>query len=174
MSIANDYILGNEALHDRFLFTTEILGAIVSSAPSSLTLLQLENGIGRPAREVAKACANLARAHLLRPDPEREQGWMLACDPASVTLEDVFLCVLEQPPARGRRPASATGDAVRIRHDVDLLLMQATMAINQSVFQHLRQFPLDRLKVANAGVYAAHAQAVNAEQYHQPDDATTR
>jgi hypothetical protein len=41
----------------------------------------------------------------------------------------------------------------RFQHDADLLVMQAAMAINQSVFQHLRQFSLDRLKVSSAAAY---------------------
>jgi hypothetical protein len=36
-----------------------------------------------------------------------------------------------------------------------LLVMQATMSINQSVFQHLRQFSLDRLKMSAAGIFVA-------------------
>ena len=34
-----------------------------------------------------------------------------------------------------------------------MLVMQATMGIHQSIFQHLRQFSLDRLQVAAAGVF---------------------
>jgi len=39
---ADDYILGNGALHERFRLTTEILGALVSCAPRSLTIAQLQ------------------------------------------------------------------------------------------------------------------------------------
>ena len=35
-----------------------------------------------------------------------------------------------------------------------MLVMQATMGINQSIFQHLRQFSLDRLKISAAGMFS--------------------
>lgn len=169
MGIANDYILGNETLHDCFLVMTEILGALVSSTPDPLSLAQLANGIGRPAKELAKSCAALARAQLLRQDQRIDGGWALACEPASITLEDVFFCVVAQQAGKTRPIEAPTGEAARIRHDVDLLIMQATMAINQSVFKHLRQFSLDRLKFSSPGVYTSTV-AVNAEQYHAPGE----
>jgi hypothetical protein len=58
--------------------------------------------------------------------------------------------VANQP--HNTRPASAEKleERDRRQHDIDLLVSQATMAINQSVFKQLRQFSLDRLKVSAA------------------------
>lgn len=145
MITVDDYILGNGVLHDRFCITTEILVALVSSAPRPLSMAQLQSYTGRPARELAKLCGALWRAMLTQPDTNARGSWVLACAPSTVTLEDVFRCVIaDQPQIVKPEPAD------RRHHDIDLLVMQATMAINQSVFKHLRQFSLDRLKISAA------------------------
>lgn len=151
MFTVDDYILGNGALHDRFRITTEILGALVSSAPRPVSIAQLESYTGRPAKELVKLCGSLWRAMLMRPEPKSRHLWTLSCEPSSVTLEDVFRCVIAPPPGRAKTvEAPPPVNADRNHHDVDLLVMQATMAINQSVFKHLRQFSLDRLKISSA------------------------
>lgn len=152
MTTVEDYILGNGALHDRFFATTEILAKLVSSAPRSVSIAQLEEETGRPARELGKLCAGLARSSLLMPDPRAPERWMLTCDASMVTLEDVFRCVLAEQQAR-KAPGKAGTE--RAPNDVDLLVMQAMIAINQSVFKHLRQFSLDRLKISAAGMFPA-------------------
>ncbi|HCN88098.1 MAG TPA: hypothetical protein DIT28_02840 [Oxalobacteraceae bacterium] len=152
MVTVDDYILGNGALHDRFRITTEILGALVSSAPRPVSIAQLESYTGRPAKELVKLCGALWRAMLMRPEAKSRNLWALNCEPSSVTLEDVFRCVIATQPSRAKTveapPPIVNTD--RNHHDVDLLVMQATMAINQSVFKHLRQFSLDRLKISAA------------------------
>lgn len=159
MVTVEDYILGNSALHARFFATTEILAKIVSSAPRAVSLAQLEEATGRPARELSRLCATLVRANLLRTDPTASHKWVLTCDPSLVTLEDVFRCVMAATPSRARSVAKS---AVRERaqNDVDLLVMQAMIAINQSVFKHLRQFSLDRLKISAAGMFPAPRRAL--------------
>ncbi len=151
MVSVEDYILGNGALHKRFFATTEILARLVSSAPRAVSITQLEADTGRSNKDLAKLCAALARAGLLRRDPIEPGKWALACDPSQVTLEDVFRCALAGQPAR-RAARRVQG---RASSDVDLLVMQAVIAINQSVFKHLRQFSLDRLKVSAAGMFPA-------------------
>ena len=155
MTTVEDYILGNGALHDRFFATTEILAKLVSSAPRSVSIAQLEEETGRPARELGKLCAGLVRAGLLTTDPRAPERWMLTCDASMVTLEDVFRCVLAEQQTPQTRRATGKAGAERTPNDVDLLVMQAMIAINQSVFKHLRQFSLDRLKISAAGMFPA-------------------
>jgi DNA-binding IscR family transcriptional regulator len=150
MVTVEDYILGSGALHDRFFATTEILAKLVASAPRTVGIAQLEEATGRPAKELTKLCNSLVRANLLRHDPFAADKWMLTCDPSLVTLEDVFRCVMNEQHARSR---SGKTVAERAPNDVDLLVMQAMIAVNQSVFKHLRQFSLDRLKVSAAGMF---------------------
>ena len=151
MSSADDYILGNGALHQRFRLATEIVGALASHAPHALTLPELEQHTGHPAKDVAKLCLQLARTAILRAAPGYGDSWLLAAPASALTLEDVFRCVLDMQGTRCKA-AARTGEKKRVSHDIDLLMMQATMAINQSVFKHLRQFSLDRLKARASSV----------------------
>ena len=147
MVIADDCILGNGALHDQFLLATEILTALVSSAPGALSTAQLGNDTGRPLKALEKACAGLLLTQVICRHESLPGHWVLACEPDSVTLEDVFRCVVMQQTSRRRLPAVRRRNPERRYHDADLLVTQATMAINQSVSQHLRQFSLHRLKI---------------------------
>ncbi|MFC7518747.1 Rrf2 family transcriptional regulator [Herbaspirillum sp. GCM10030257] len=153
MVTVEDCILGNSELHDRFFAVTEVLARLVSSAPRSVSIAQIEEETSRPEKEITKLCTALARDGLLRPDPHAPERWMLACEASLVTLEDVFRCVLATQQTRCRPGGRNTAD--RVPNDVDLLVMQAMIAINQSVFTHLRQFSLDRLKISAAGMFPA-------------------
>jgi hypothetical protein len=157
MSTFDHYLLGNAALYARLCLVTEVLGKFVSGAPRAVGIDQLEKQTGRPVRELQKLCAMLCREGLLQPHPQQAQHWMLACEASGVTLEDAFRCVVGEKAARGRGKVSSelaeTADTPR--REVDLLVMQATMEIQQSVFQHLRQFSLDRLKIAATGMSPA-------------------
>ncbi|HYD97481.1 MAG TPA: Rrf2 family transcriptional regulator [Noviherbaspirillum sp.] len=154
MVTVEDCILGNGALHDRFFATTEILAKLVSRAPRAVSVEQLEEATGRSSKELSRLCGALVRAGLLRQDPQDADKWTLTCDPSLVTLEDVFRCVLAEQQGRSRTPARAAAPG-RAPTDVDLLVMQAMITINQSVFKHLRQFSLDRLKISAAGMFPA-------------------
>jgi len=153
MSTSNQDILGSGVLYERLCLITEVLGRFVSSAPRAVDLAQLEKHTGRPARELLRLCAMLCSEQLLQPHPTLRRCWTLACDASLVTLEDAFRCAVAEQAARGRpgRPRAAQEGAPR--REVDMLVMQATMGINQSIFQHLRQFSLDRLKVGAAGMF---------------------
>ncbi|MEB0135930.1 hypothetical protein QN362_11380 [Actimicrobium sp. CCC2.4] len=142
MTAVNDFIFGNGNLHERFCAITELLEKLVRAAPTPLSLAQMKRHTGRSGRDISKHCLDLVRNGLVI---ETSDGhWTLAGDPADLTLADVYRCATARPEwhSRGRR----------IDHQpnyvVDLLLMQAVLAINQSVHQHLRQFSLDRLKPA--------------------------
>ncbi|HZW13762.1 MAG TPA: Rrf2 family transcriptional regulator [Noviherbaspirillum sp.] len=155
MGTVGDCILGSSVLHDRFFAITEILAKLVSSAPRSVSIPQLEDATGRNTRELTRLCSSLARAGLLRPDPRAPQKLQLTCDASQVTLEDVYRCVLSEQ-TRNKATARTCAKAAppeRVANDVDLLVTQAMIAINQSVFKHLRQFSLDRLKISAAGMF---------------------
>lgn len=153
-----DFILGDGALHQRLCAITEVLGKFVACAPHQLSIWHLKESTGRSERDLENLCSGLARAALLLPNTQLAGSWSLACAPDKVTLEDVFRCVMAEQPVPGQLYGSAFVQVPgqhpqRLQHDADLLVMQAAMAINQSVFQHLRQFSLDRLKVSSAVAY---------------------
>lgn len=143
-----DYILGESALHDQLCAMVEILGKLVSSAPRAVSIAQFEEATRRPRQELIKLCSSLESVDLLLPDPDSVNLWNLACEPSDVTLEDVFRCVIAEQQERSK-PSSKLSHPDRAHRDVDLLVTQAMITINQSVFKHLRQFSLDRLKVGS-------------------------
>lgn len=144
----DSYLLGDAVLHNRLSITTAILGEMVMRAPRSVSVAKLEEVIGYPAQELEKLCRHLWHRDLLQPDPAIAGHWMLAGSPSDITLEHVFRTVLSEQPPRGLLSMPPT-----LAHDVDLLVMQATVEVNQSVFNHLRRFSLDRLKVRNRGMF---------------------
>jgi DNA-binding IscR family transcriptional regulator len=158
-AMTEDFILGDSALHQRLCAITEILGKFVASAPRPLSVRQLAEDTGRAEADLDVLCVSLDRAHLLRPNAQSPGCRELACAPDQVTLEDVFRCVMAEQPARVKpsEPANTVARRPQRTHrDADLLVMQAAMAINQSMFQHLRQFSLDRLKVGTAASFPQH------------------
>ncbi|KRB94211.1 hypothetical protein [Noviherbaspirillum sp. Root189] len=159
MNAIDSFLLGDSALYARLCMTTEVLGQFVSCAPRSLTLDQLERLTRMPVKDLLKLCVTLCREQVLRPHPEQPQCWVLACETSELTLEDAFRCVVseqsERTRAAKRRALADAPLADTVHREVDMLVMQATMGINQSVFQHLRQFSLDRLKMTAAGMFPA-------------------
>lgn len=153
MSTIDDYILGNDVLHDRFSVSTQIVGKAVCSAPAPVTIDQLKELTGRPAKELAKLCGYLSMARVFEPVAAKQDAWQLACDPRETTLEEVFRCILVEQLDRSKQLNFKRHHAKRSYRDVDLLLMQLSIAINQSMFKHLRQFTLERLKLTVSGMF---------------------
>jgi hypothetical protein len=144
MTIENS-TLGDRALQHRFRVATEILGVLIAVAPRSVSVAQLKIHTGRSARDLSKACRDLAASQLLCADGKKRGSWLLDCAPHQTTLKDVFLSIA-QPPA-GTESVDACSEVGGIFHAVDLMLSQAAMAISQSTLVHLQTFSLDRLKV---------------------------
>lgn len=154
MNALDQYLLGDRTLYARVCLVTEVLGKFVTSAPRAVDLAQLEKQTGKTTRELLKLCAMLCREGLLLQHQPRQ--WTLACEASSVTLEDAFRCVFTEQATRarpGRHKAEQDAGATP-RRDVDLLVMQATMGIQQGVLKHLRQFSLDRLKLGAPVMFA--------------------
>lgn len=143
------HILGSDALYERLCLATEVLGKLVSCAPKAVGIDALIAATRGTPREVHKLCRALCEDGLLVRMPGRRIGWRLACDPSTVTLEDAFRCLMAQQPSRPRsEPAAREEEESGVESEVDVLVMQATMTINQSVLQLLRRFSLDRLRTA--------------------------
>lgn len=149
-----NYLSEGSVSHDRLCAMVEILGKIVANAPRSIGMAQLEEETGRAAKDLAKLCASLVRSELVVRDPCAGNRWALACEPSTVTLEDVFRCMASEQQERAK-PASGLRNSSRACRDVDLLVTLAMLAVNQSLFKILRQFPLDRLKVCGTGMVSS-------------------
>lgn len=171
MSSIDDYILGNDVLHDRFSVTTQIVGKVVCSAPDPVTIRQLKELTGRPAKELITLCDRLSLAGVLEPVTQKPGAWRLACDPGETTLEDVFRCILTEQLDRSKQLGMKHHHVDRSYRDVDLLLMQVSIAINQSVFKHLRQFTLERLKLSVSAMFPFTEQPLPDHRRHRAGQA---
>ena len=145
-------------LFERFFIATEIVAELLSNAPHAVCFKQLEGATGRPANELMALCSDMEYAGLLRRDPFAFDKFTLTCDPDSVTLEDVFRCLLPEPGTGAAPVDSACNAECAPPNEVHLLIMQAMIAINQSVFRHLREYALNRHKISALGMPPLHRQ----------------
>ncbi|WP_292932758.1 Rrf2 family transcriptional regulator [Noviherbaspirillum sp.] len=150
MTDIDHYFLGDADLHQRLAVGTGILAELVRCAPRAVGISALENATGYPAQVLEKNCRHLCRAGLLQPDDS--DRWLLAGAPSEITLEDVFRAVLTDSPTCDKKNSSQTKISAGT-NDVELLLMQATVGIHQHIFNYLRRFSLDRVKISGAGMF---------------------
>lgn len=146
-----EFIFGDQQLHTRFFMAIELLARIVIANPRPVTTADLSESIGQNARMVRALLGNLHETGLLCRG-ERD-AWHCATTLDTITLADVFRSVANAVPESTRRKKAApAGDEARSasQQSVELLLMQATMSINQVVLQHLQAFDLGRLKAVRA------------------------
>jgi DNA-binding IscR family transcriptional regulator len=155
MSMADEYLLGDAPMHNKFQMTAEILERFVAEGSSAVTATRIAECTGRTTREVMQICKSLQRAAILQPVARAARTWTLARDPSTITLEDVYRCVA----AERSQPQKLEAVEHGLANSVDLLIMQATIAINQSLFQHLRQFSLDRPDSKSSGMFSARSRS---------------
>lgn len=139
MPMSEDFLFADFLMDQKFRVITEILEMFVNNPSQDLSTAYLVEYTGHSAREVTQICKKLQLAGLVQPTGKSSKVWMLVCDPSTITLEDVYRGMIAKPQAA----PEANPEAERSR-SVDLLIMQATMEVNQSIFKHLRQFSLGR------------------------------
>jgi len=142
MPVSDDFLFADFLMDQKFRITTEILEMFVSSPSQNLSTALIAEQTGCSTREVTQICKKLHLTGLVQPASNSSKAWKLAGDPGSITLEDVYRGMIAQPKSL---PEEANPEVERSR-SVDLLIMQATMEVNQSIFKHLRQFSLGRPK----------------------------
>jgi DNA-binding IscR family transcriptional regulator len=140
MTASDDFLFADVLMDQKFRTTTEILEQFVSNPSQELSAARLAEDTGRTVREVNQVCRKLQLIGLVEPVKPAAKGWKLVCDPNTITLEDVYRGVI----AEAALPAPESDRATDAARSVDLLIMQATMEVNQSIFRHLRQFSLGR------------------------------
>lgn len=157
-SIIGEFIFGDQLLHSRFALAIELLARVVIDNPRPVTTVALCHALGQSPRQVRVLLNNLHKSGLVCQEQKSKDAWHCPASLGAVTLADVFRSVAgaipEAASARRKKSDVAAADETRsaAQQSVDLLLMQATMAINQVVLQHLQAFDLGRLKaVASSG-----------------------
>jgi DNA-binding IscR family transcriptional regulator len=145
-----EFIFGDQLLHARFATAIELIANTVLSYPRSITSARLSEVLGRPVRTLTPILRALRQAGLIEQAEAAPDAWFCGTSLGRITLADVFCSVAEVPEATPRRRTEPDVDTRSgAQQSVDLLLMQATMAINQVVFQRLQGFDLERLRALN-------------------------
>ncbi|HVL75693.1 MAG TPA: hypothetical protein VM406_06730 [Noviherbaspirillum sp.] len=143
------FIFGDPQLHARFSTAITLMTQIMRAAPAGVPTAQLAATLGQSARALAPVLRALCAASLIeRADDVRASGeaWLSRRNPRGITLADLFCSVANMPGNTNRSPAGVDDDGhCAARQAVELLLMQATMSINQVVLQRLQAFDLERL-----------------------------
>jgi DNA-binding IscR family transcriptional regulator len=147
-----EFVFGDQSLHARFSMAIELLARIVMAHPRAVTTTSLAESLGEPTRTVRAMLGCLQRSGLVCQDEKTRDAWICPTAPGEVTLADVFRSVAAEwtPPKRKKEEAVAGEPKSAAQLSVDLLLMQASMAINQVVLQHLQSFDLGRLKAVGS------------------------
>lgn len=143
-----EFIFGDQQLHARFSMAIELLARIVIANPKAVTTAELAESLGQSARSVRSLLGSLHQSGLLSREEKTRDAWYCASPLGTITLADVFRSVAGAAEESRRKKAEPAADETRsaAQQSVDLLLMQATMSINQVVLQHLQAFDLGRLK----------------------------
>ncbi len=145
MTASDNFLFADVLMDQKFRVTTEILEQFVSNPSQELSAARLAEYTGRSVREVNQVCKKLQIVGLVVPIKPATRGWKLVCDPNTITLEDVYRGVIAEAAVVPEQQGTADVDrAMDPARSVDLLIMQATMEVNQSIFRHLRQFSLGR------------------------------
>ena len=156
-----EFIFGDQQLHARFSMAIELLARIVIANPRPVTTAALSESLGQSARTVRALLGNLQQSGLLSQDDKARDAWYCGSPLGTITLADVFRSVSSAvPDASRRKKVEPAADETRsaAQQSVELLLMQATMSINQVVLQHLQAFDLGRLKAlrTSGGLHPFH------------------
>lgn len=153
MPAYEDYIFCNHLVHEQFSAIAEILGMIVAVAPRPISIIQMRRENNRSILELRQICMDLADVRLLVRYNGRHDQWLLNKDAGAVTLDDVYVCLLQsQARTLATKPVTQAAESKlapgRFQGAIDAFIMQATMGINQSTRSHLRSFFLDRVKIS--------------------------
>lgn len=137
-------IFGDSDLYRRLHAVAAVLGCFVAPPARAQELARIEQRCARAATEIVAICETLCGMGVLRAVGEHEPAWALACNRSELTLEDALRCATLLQPATQAHASTARTEAAGAS-GIDTFLMQAVIAVDQSVLQLLRQFPLDRL-----------------------------
>ena len=151
MAQNEEFILGNATLHLQLSTALAVMTQLICNASRPPTAQQLSESMDVSLRYLRKLLRTLSSGGLLRPHDKNADTWVCTRPPHTVSLADIYHCLMsEKEETSAPFIAAAQSDATT--STAELLMMQATMAINQIVLQHLQRFDLGRLKVAESAM----------------------
>jgi DNA-binding IscR family transcriptional regulator len=151
MAQHEEFILGNATLHLQLSTALAVMTQLICNASRPPTAQQLSESLDVSLRYLRKLLRTLSAGGLLKPHEKNADTWVCTRPPHTISLADIYHCLMsEKDEASTPFIAAAQSDATT--STAELLMMQATMAINQIVLQHLQRFDLGRLKVAESAM----------------------
>ncbi len=151
MAQHEEFILGNATLHLQLSTALAVMTQLICNASRPPTAQQLSESLDVSLRYLRKLLRTLAAGSLLKPHDKNADTWVCARPPHTISLADIYYCLMsEKEEASAPFIPAAESDATT--SPSELLMMQATMAINQIVLQHLQRFDLGRLKIAESAM----------------------
>lgn len=149
----NEYILGNASLHMQLETALAVMTQLICNASRPPTAQQLSEEMDVSLRYLRKLLRALVAGGLLKSHEKNSDTWVCARASHAISLADVYYCLRAQSKESASPFVAAHGGPATT--SAELLLMQATMSINQLVLQQLQQFDLGRLKVAESAMMFA-------------------
>lgn len=145
-----EYLLGNAARHLQMSTALAVMTQLICNSSRPPTAAQLAETLDVSVRYLRKQLRLLVHGELLKAHTSLPDTWVCTRPPHAVSLADLYRCLLADGPQD--QGAAMAGAADGATSSADLLMMQVTMSINQLVLQHLQQFDLGRLKIAESAL----------------------
>lgn len=164
MSKNDEFILGNAYLHLQLSTALEVMTQIICNASHPPSAAQLAESFDVSVRYLRKLLRALTAGGLLRAHEKYQDCWVCTRAPHMISLADIYHC-LSTSHEEGSAPFIAPPQADAATSSADLLMMQATVSINQIVLQHLQRFDLGRLKVAESAMLFTASLREKAREY---------
>lgn len=152
MAQHEEYILGNATLHLQLSTALAVMTQLICNASRPPTAQQLSESMDVSLRYLRKLLRTLSAGGLLKPHEKNADTWVCTQAPHAISLADIYYCLMAEKEEGNTGPFVAAAQADASTSSAELLMMQATMAINQIVLQHLQRFDLGRLKVAESAM----------------------
>ncbi len=156
MAQYEDFFLGNATLHLQLTKALAVMTQLICNASHPPTAQELSESMDIPLRTLRKMLRTLSAGGLLKRHEQNEDTWVCARSPHMVSLADIYQCLMSEKEA-GVEELVAAAQAEEGMSSADLLMMQATMALNQLVQQHLQRFDLGRLKTVEPAMLSTAA-----------------
>jgi len=151
MARHEEFIFGNATLHLQLSTALAVMTQLICNASRPPTAQQLSESMGVSLRYLRKLLRTLSSGGLLAPHEKNADTWVCTQPPHAVSLADIYHCLVSEKD-ESVSPFIAVAQPEASTSTAELLMMQATMAINQIVLQYLQQFDLGRLKVAESAM----------------------
>jgi DNA-binding IscR family transcriptional regulator len=147
----DEFILGNPSLHLQLSTALAVMTQLICNPSRPPSAQQLAENMDLSLRYLRKLLRSLAAAGLLKPHDAYVDTWTCTRAPHLISLADLYDALTAEK-EETRTPFVAPPQSDNTAASSELLMMQATMSINQIVLQHLQQFDLGRLKVAESAL----------------------